>query len=260
MIKCDLHMHTTFCDGKNTPEEMILSGVEKGLSTIGISGHCNTGFDETYCMTRPVMEAYYEELQSLKRKYDGKIKVLCGIEQDYYAGKAYMDFDYVIGSVHYVCKDGQYLSIDHKKSITVEDVEKYYGGDYYAYAEDYYKLVGDVLNKTDADIIGHFDLVTKFNEGYRLFDESHPRYVKAWKNAVDCLIPYEKPFEINTGAISRGYRTSPYPSLPILEYIKEKGGKFILSSDSHSAENICYQFDKWEKYVKDLSIELIEVI
>ncbi len=256
MIEYDLHMHTTFCDGKNTPEEMILSGINKGLKTIGISGHCNTGFDESYCMTAPVMKAYFEELQRLKKAYEGKIKVLCGIEQDYFAGKPKLDFDYVIGSVHYIHKNGCYLSVDHNESITVNDVKEHYDGDYYAYAEDYYKLVGDVLNNTGADIIGHFDLITKFNEGYKLFDETNPRYVNAWKAAVDKLLPYGKPFEVNTGAISRGYRTSPYPSLPILEYIKEKGGKVILSSDSHSAENICFEFDKWEKYIRDLGFEI----
>lgn len=256
MITFDLHMHTTFCDGKSTPEEMIISGIEKGLKTIGISGHCYTDFDQSYCMTEPVMNQYLAEIQRLKKKYDGKIKVLCGIEQDYFAGNTQLDFDYVIGSVHYIHKNGVYLSVDHTDSITINDVKKHYNGDFYAYAEDYYKLVGDVINNTGADIIGHFDLITKFNEGYRFFDETNPRYVNAWKAAIDKLLPYGKPFEVNTGAISRGYRTAPFPSLPILEYIKEKGGKIILSSDSHSAENICFEFDKWEEVIKKLGFEI----
>lgn len=256
MISYDLHMHTTYCDGKNSPEEMIRSAIAKGLKIVGISGHCNTGFDETYCMTRPVMQEYFEIIQKLKDRYLMEITVLCGVEQDYFAGKPYLDFDYSIGSVHYVLKDGNYISVDHKESITNEAVQKYYGGDFYAYAEDYYALVGDVLNKTGADIIGHFDLFSKFNEGGKQFDENNPRYVKAWKDAIDKLIPYGKPFEVNTGAISRGYRTEAYPSLPMLRYIKEKGGKVILSSDSHSAENIAFQFDKWEKIVRELGFEL----
>ncbi len=256
MISFDLHMHTTFCDGKNTPEEMILSGIKKGLNTIGISGHCYTEFDETYCMKAPTMEEYFTELQRFKKAYDGKIKVLCGIEQDYFAGKPKLNFDYVIGSVHYIYKNGNYLSVDHKESITINDVIVHYNGDYYAYAEDYYRLVGDVINNTGADIIGHFDLVTKFNEGNKLFDETNPRYINAWKKAVDELLPYGKPFEVNTGAISRGYKTTPYPSLPILKYIRENDGKVILSSDSHSAENICFEFDKWEKIIKGLGFEI----
>ena len=54
-----------------------------------------------------------------------------------------------------------------------------------------------------------------------------------------------KVFEINTGAISRGYRTQPYPSADIRSYIKAKGGTFILSGDSHSADTLCFQFDRW---------------
>jgi len=249
-------MHTSFCDGKNTPEQMIVAGINKGLKTIGISGHCNTGFDESYCMTRPVMQKYFEEVNRLKEVYKDKIQVLCGIEQDYYAGVPYLDFDYSIGSVHYLCKNDEYIPVDESEQITVNAVNKHYNGDYYAYAEDYYKLIGDVLNKTKADIIGHFDLITKFNEGYKLFDETNPRYVKAYRDAVDKLLPYGKPFEINTGAISRGYRTEAYPSLPILQYIKEKGGKVILSSDSHSADNICYKFDKYEEIAKNIGFEI----
>ena len=36
ILKTDLHMHTNFCDGADTPEQMVLSGIEKGLKTIGI--------------------------------------------------------------------------------------------------------------------------------------------------------------------------------------------------------------------------------
>ncbi len=256
MILCDMHMHTSFCDGKNTPEEMVLSAIEKGLKKVGISGHCNTGFDESFCMTREVMKKYFDEIHRLKEVYRDKIEILCGIEQDYYAGKPYLPFDYVIGSVHYVYKNGEYISVDESAKSLRDNVEKLYGGDFYAFAEDYYELVGDVLNNTGADIIGHFDLLTKFNEVDKVFDEEHPRYVRAYRKAVDKLIPYGKPFEVNTGAISRGYRTTPYPAFCILQYIKEKGGDVILTSDSHSAENICYQFDKWEKVIKDLGFEI----
>lgn len=256
MINYDLHMHTIYCDGKHTPTEMVLAGIKKGLKFIGISGHCNTNFDKSYCMSEEETKKYYEEIHKLKDRFSTDITVLCGIEQDYYAGKPTMDFDYVIGSVHYVYKDGEYISVDYTEKTFTDAVEKYYNGNFYAFAEDYYDLVGNVAEKTGADIIGHFDLITKFNEGYKLFDEKHPRYVKAYRKAVDRLIPHGKPFEVNTGAISRGYRTEPYPATQILKYIKEKGGKVILSSDSHSAENICFQFDKWEKVISDMGFEL----
>ena len=249
MINYDLHMHTTYCDGKNTPEEMVLSGINKGLSVIGLSGHGLTTFDSRYCMSDEDTKNYINEVNDLKNKYKDQITVLCGVEQDFYAGLPKYDFDYVIGSVHYVLKDGNYLPVDESADTLRNNVIKYYNGDYIAFAEDYFKNVAQVVEKTNADIIGHFDLVTKFNEGFKLFDETDLRYVKAWREAVDQLIQYNKPFEVNNGAISRGYRTEPYPALPILEYIKRKGGRVIISSDSHSADNIAFRFDEMEQMI-----------
>jgi len=60
---------------------------------------------------------------------------------------------------------------------------------------------------------------------------------------VEALIPYGKPFEINSGAISRGWRTTPYPAPEILRFIKERGGHILLSSDSHAKETLRYRFD-----------------
>jgi len=95
---------------------------------------------------------------------------------------------------------------------------------------------------TKCDIIGHFDLMTKFIEVDPSMDLHHPRYVKAWQQAADALLKTGKPFEVNMGAISRGYRTSPYPSAEIRQYIREHGGKMLLSSDAHQKENIAYRF------------------
>ena len=101
-----------------------------------------------------------------------------------------------------------------------------------------------VLDET-CDIIGHFDLLTKFAEQDPYFDLQHPRYVKAWQTAADQLLKTGKPFEINTGAISRGYRTEPYPAKDIRDYIRARGGKLILSSDSHAKDTIAYRFGEY---------------
>ena len=104
-----------------------------------------------------------------------------------------------------------------------------------------------MIEHTHADLIGHFDLITKFNEGNKLFDEECPRYLDAAFAALDELLKTGRPFEINTGAISRGYRTSPYPSAEIQAYIKEHGGRFVLSSDAHSADALAYGFDQYDQ-------------
>ena len=242
----DLHTHTYFCDGKDSPEDMVLSAIEKGLDTIGILTHSYVEFDKDCSIAEDRQAEFIAEVNRLKEKYKEKIKVLCGVEVDYYATSVAEGYDYKLGSLHYFKLDGGFYSLDISIPGFIELVEKKFGGDYLLVCEEYYRLLADVPRKTGADVISHFDLITKFNEGDKLFDTSHPRYIKAYRAAVDKLIEYNIPFEINTGAISRGYRKSPYPSPEILAYIKEKGGRLIISSDSHSKENIAYLFDKYE--------------
>lgn len=250
MITKDLHMHTGYCDGKDTPEDMILSAIDKGLDTVGISGHSYTFFDTSYCMQKEDIPRYIAELRYLRAKYFDRIHVLCGVEQDYYSDSPTDEFDYVIGSVHYVKVGDEYIPVDESSEILKNAADRYLGGDMYALCELYFDTVADVVEKTGCDIIGHLDLISKFIEREELFDPDDPRYVKAWKAAVDRLVTYDVPFEINTGAISRGYRTQPYPSKEMIAYIKAKGGRLILSSDAHSKENIAYKFDEYEPLLK----------
>lgn len=244
-MRQDLHTHTNYCDGKNSPEEMVLSAIEKGLDRIGICTHGYTDFDESYCIPHERYGEFQAEIAALKEKYKDRIEVLCGVEQDVLSNTETDGFDYVIGSAHYVTAGDELVIVDGLSEILQYICEEFYGGDYYAVAENYYENVAQIAERTDCDLIGHFDLITKFNEGGVLFDEDNPRYIAAWKAAADKLLKSGKPFEINTGAISRGYRTAPYPSDAIKKYIIENGGRFILSSDAHSTDTIAYDFEKY---------------
>ena len=239
----DLHMHTLWSDGKNTPEEMVQEAIRKGLETVGISDHssgdpCGMKLEEN--------AGYKAEIRRLQEKYAGQIRVLCGLERDFLTDD-FSEYDYTIGSVHWLpMADGHRVSIDWTPEKLREGAEKYFGGDMLALAEAYYEAEAQVAEVTKCDIIGHFDLVTKFIEVDPSFDTHHPRYVKAWKKAADRLLKTGWPFEVNLGAMSRGYRTGPYPSEEIRQYIREHGGKMLLSSDAHAKENIAFGFDRME--------------
>ena len=252
MILEDFHVHSSFCDGKNTLEEMVRAAVDLNMVRIGFSGHAYTAFDDTYCMSLEQTKLYAQNIAELKEKYKGKIVILCGLEMDYFSETPQIETDYLIGSVHYVKSGEKYLGVDTNKEVFVNDVKQYFDGNFYAYADKYFELVGDVIAKTRADIVGHFDLITKFNKDMGLFDTSKDEYVFAAKKAIDRLIPFGKPFEINTGVVSRGYKSEAYPEYQFLKYIAEKGGRVILSSDSHSAETLCFEFEKYESLAKDL--------
>ena len=245
-VKSDLHTHTTYCDGANTPEEMVRAALVLDMDCLGVSGHSYTFFDESYCMTRDGTKAYRAEISALKERYAGQINILCGVEQDYWSEESTEPYDYVIGSAHYLRVGGHYLPVDESAAIQRRIVAECFGGDWYAFAEAYFDTVAGVAERTGCDIIGHFDLVSKFNERERLFDERHPRYTAAWQAAADRLLRSGKPFEVNTGAMFRGYRSVPYPNAEMTDYLRARGGTFLLSSDSHCTAALCHAFSEYE--------------
>ena len=251
MIPSNYHTHTTFCDGKHSPEEVVRQAIALGCPELGFSGHAPVPPGKGYGMTPENAESYKAEIRCLREKYAGKIKILLGIEQDYFSETSTDDYDYVIGSVHAVEKDGQYLEVDHTRDIFVENVRRHYSGDYYGFAEDYYALVADVYRKTGCQIIGHFDLITKFNEDNALFDTNHPRYQAAAHKALDDLLDAPVILEVNTGAISRGYRTQPYPAADILSRWLKAGKKVHFSSDCHNAEQLLFGYDLYEAHIRE---------
>ena len=228
MIRADLHVHTVFSDGTSTPEEYVKAALAMGMMRLGFSDHSYTPFDESYCIPRARVHEYRDCIAGLKEEYAGRLNILCGVEQDLYSGRPTEKYDYVIGSVHY-------LKL----------------GDEYALAAEYYRTVAQVADCTGCDIIGHFDLIAKFCERTALLDESDRRYTECAEAAALSLIKTGLPFEINTGAVSRGHRSEPYPSLRLIDFIKDHGGRFILSSDSHCADTLCGHFGEYGMYVHD---------
>ncbi|MBQ6551809.1 MAG: histidinol-phosphatase [Lachnospiraceae bacterium] len=247
MTLADIHVHTPFSDGYDTAEDVVQEAIRRGMDVIGFSEHSYTDYDTEWCMPEACIPKYREEILRLREKYRGKIRILHGLEFDYYSEEKPEDYDYTIGSVHYVKAGNEYLTVDGGREKQQDGIRRYFGGDPLAFAEAYYKIVADVVRKTHCDVIGHFDLVVKFNEKDPYIDTEDPRYKAAWRSALDALIPLGKPFEINVGAIARGYTTDPYPSREIREEIAARGGKLFLTSDSHVKETLMYRFDEFRK-------------
>jgi len=258
MILSDFHTHTTYCDGKNTLQEMVKAAVSKGMTALGLSGHSYAPYDKDCCMTLEGTLSYRREAQRCKELCSGIINIYCGVEQDIYAPAPAEPFDYMIGSVHYIGDLSDPVPVDYKPELLKKLADERFGSDMYALCEAYFKAVSEVVDRTGCDIIGHFDLISKFNEKDCIFDSSCERYVNAWKNAADKLLKTGALFEINTGAMSRGYRTSPYPSEEMILYIADRGGRFVLSSDAHSADGIMHGFDAQEKRLLKLGIEPVD--
>lgn len=233
MIKTDLHVHTAFCDGRDTPAVMARAAWEKGFASLGFSGHSYTPFEPVCGMSPTDTERYCAAVRQLKTQYAGRMDIFLGLEQDLYSPLPAAGYDYIIGSVHYIQKAGQYYPVDLDAQSLDALVNDHFGGDFDSMAEAYFFLVSQIVERTDCHIIGHLDLISKF------FEEKHQtpsrRYLAAAKKAIRALLPYERPFEINVGAMTRGYRTAPYPAEELLLEIAANGGNIVLSGDCHDA-------------------------
>lgn len=266
MRKVNLHTHTVFCDGKNSAEEMVLSAIAKGFDVLGFSGHSFTSFDGGGCIKDSDIPEYKAEIARLKEKYQDEILILSGLEQDYYATQEAFGYDYTIGSVHAYhvtgpLNDGRgFAFIDYSIDHLREAADKFYNGDLMAVAEGYFDRISTIVEKTHCDIIGHFDIISKFNEKELVFDENHHRYVAACDKALEKLLTSGAIFEINTGAMAKGWRTTPYPSAAILRKIYDGGGRIIISSDSHAVDTLDYGFDIALKLAKDCGFRTVMTV
>lgn len=253
MIKSNCHTHTVYCDGNNTATEMIEAAIKKGFVSLGFSGHAPMDFDNDWAMTQEKMNSYIDELHRLREEYKGELDIICGIELD--ADNSVSDlsvFDYVIGSVHQFRDGVRDFPIDLSAESLENTVKNHFGGSWIDMCEAYYKIVSDFICKIKPDVIGHFDLVTKYNENNRFFDENDCNYRKAALGAVDKILStLKKPiFEVNTGAMYRVGKSIPYPAPFIMEYLCEKGALITITSDSHCTDSLDFGFEEAERYCK----------
>jgi len=246
----NLHTHTTYCDGKKTAEKMIKAAIQMGGGSIGFSEHSYVPFDENYSMTIEDTPKYIDEINELREKYENEIEVFLGIELDQFTDKTPEGLDYIIGSTHHVEKEKNYVTVDGPLSHVVHMNDEYFGGDYLSMAESYFATIADIADKTSPDIIGHFDLIAKHNLDGKMFDETHPRYIKAALEAMDEILEKCKIFEVNTGAMYRLGKKEPYPSEHLLKELNKRGGQVLLTSDSHNAKSLYYMFDEMQELLK----------
>lgn len=248
MIKSCFHVHSVLCDGYSTIQEMIDSAIQKQFTHLGFTGHSYVDNADIYSLTPERFDKYIKEVTEAKEKYNSKLQIFLGIEQDCFSDPQTYPFEYSIGSVHNIKKNGELLFFDLDMPETERIIKEVYGGKYIGFAKDYFETVGNVIDMTGADIIGHIDMCSKFNE--KLGNSQTDEYLEYAEKAVDKLSKTGAIFEINTGAMAGGYRTAPYPSIEILKMIRARGGKIMINSDCHYCDQLDYAFDIAEELAK----------
>lgn len=253
----NLHTHTTFCHGNDTPEELVLEAIKQGFDSIGMSSHASSS--HTDLGSNP--SEYIREVLRVKEKYKNKIRVFLGIELDYYS-VGYVDptpYEYRIGSVHSSVLDGGIIvPFDYDYESSKYALDTVFGGDGIKYAAEYYKRVAEMPFVFDYEIVGHFDLVSKFGEKYPpIFDEESSAYRDLALEALHAVRERREIFEVNTGAMGRKIRTSPYPAVFILKEMKKLKCKLILSSDCHDKNCLTTGFAEARELVRSVGFDEI---
>lgn len=251
----NLHTHTTFSDGVGTVRENIESAINKNMLSLGISDHSFTACDTSYCMKLSDYDKYFKEIESLKVEYNAKIPVYLGIEKDYYSTIDKEAYDYIIASVHYIVRNGICYPIDHSGKQQLDCIADAFKGNIYDFAKCFFDMVTEQASIVKPDVIGHFDVINKFS----LMPENDIRYIEITKDALKETAKYCSTFEINTGAIARGYRKFPYPNRELLELILEIGGEVVINSDSHNPDNLDYYFVESANILKEVGFDHFSV-
>lgn len=242
--KQNLHTHTSFCDGKDTPVEMVEEALKRGFDSLGFSMHSYLSCSISGIVTMEKIFAYRQEILRLKEKYRGIIDIFLGLEYDIYSDHPADGYEYTIASVHYLkTKEGR-RSFDVDLAGTLAFIRDYYGGDPMAFAKAYYEAVASIPEHGKFDIISHFDLLTKNNALGRFLDTDSREYRNYALDALHALKGRVPVFEVNTGAIARGYRSDPYPQLELLKAFCSNGFGAVITSDCHNKDFLDCHFEE----------------
>lgn len=242
------HTHCFFCDGKGDPEDYIKKAISLKFHSLGFSSHAPVHLPSSWTMKEENLNNYAQTIKNLKEKYKNQIEIYCGLEIDYFESISgpdsekfkKLDLDYTIGSVHFMKnKDtGEYLTVDGDEEEYTRIIEVFFKGNVQDFVTEYYGLIRRMLSEHKLQIVGHLDLIRKNNKNERYFNETEHWYKEEIIKTLKAIKSSGAILEVNTGAIARGYLTTPYPSPWILKECYELDIPITLNSDGHSPENL----------------------
>lgn len=241
----DYHTHSSFSDDSPTPiVDMVEAAYALGLSEIAITDHYDPEYANRSVPFFLDFPAYHRALDHMYTSYEGKIKVVKGIElglqkkvlthcskiaQDY-------DYDFILGGFH--CAENKELyGGDFFKGITIER----------AY-QDFYSYVFDCLSIfKDYSVLAHFNIIDRYAEET---PKDHV-YFDIVESILKMMIEDGKGIEINTSSFRYGMGRRMTPSLEILRKYKDLGGDIItIGSDAHFPKDVGYKLDSMPAFLK----------
>ena len=237
----DYHMHTNFSDGKDTYLNYLEVARKKDLAEIGFTDHITLAPVDR-CVKEVDFPVLRENLKNLCNNFSEDVQVRFGLEMDYFPEKeeeirqtiSFFPVDYVIGSVHFI----EGWNFDSDRSL----YGKWSNNELY---RKYFELVQQSAKSGLFDIIGHFDLIKKFQcwpetDQTSLFEET----LKIMKEANVVI-------ELNTSGMDRPCNEF-FPSREILSLACKLGVPVTLGSDAHEPNQVARHFDLAVSFLKEV--------
>ncbi|MFH1063984.1 MAG: histidinol-phosphatase HisJ family protein [Candidatus Woesearchaeota archaeon] len=248
----DFHTHSnTSIDTDMTVMDIYETAAAKGIKNICITSHHEPieirNGDLRQSMTDEKLDKYVSEIEELKK--DGRVNIFVGTEIGYDeesedAIRAFIkkkDFDYVLGSIHYVF--GHIIASTKRKFPT----DKYPAEQV---LKEYFRLLKKAIGSGMFDAIGHIDIYRRM-----LPELDSPEAEPEWKEIAQALIKNDVGFEINTSQ-SKKEPEGMFPRLSVLKVLIENGVKKItIGSDAHAPEEIGRNLDHVKVILKELGIK-----
>jgi histidinol-phosphatase (PHP family) len=245
-MRTDYHMHTPLCGhASGAPRDYILAAQKHGLAEIGFSDHnpMPTQFDD-WRMGPTQLPDYIAMIQEAQREFPD-YPVRLGLEVDYLPNyEGYIEYlatqaqwDYLIGSVHYVTPDWDIDNPKHLKRWSEQPVEEIWQ----AYFDAYTKMAESCL----FDFLAHPDLVKKF--GHRPEGD----LTRFYKKMLDVAAEAGSILEINTAGLRKTVNEI-YPSREFLAAAHMRNIPIVINSDAHSPKEVAADFDKAYMLARDV--------
>ena len=259
----DYHLHLR-PDEDDTPAERYFTvenvdryleaASDAGIGELGVSEHIHRFADALEIWRHPFwVENAHDDLAAYC-EFVRTTPLRLGIEMDFVAGAEDRiatlldthDFDYVVGSVHFVAEQ----AVDHPGYDIWES-----DGDPDKVWARYFETLAEATRSGLFDILAHPDLVKVWGSG-RPGPKRDPRF--HYEPAVEAIADTGIAVEVSTAGL-RKPAEEIYPARALAEMCVDAGAAFSLSSDAHLPEHVGYAYDQAVDFMGDLGITELAV-
>lgn len=256
-------MHCRFStDSEASPEAMCEAAIAKGLTEICFTDHQDMGFSEPGWF-RFDPDAYFQELEAVKRAYAGRLRVHIGVEIGLIPDNAGIaretealvkgyPWEFIIGSTHQipVNLDGHTYYADPANPADASR-SWYHFPSVRELMSVYFETLLKNLEQYDfCDTVGHIDYMCRYVprelSPYR-YEDHQAQIEEILRTAIRKGIA----LEVNTGGLYKiTGKTNPEDRI-IRRYLELGGRKLTYGADAHRPEHVGYGFETLPDYGKE---------